>query len=1015
MQQKREYFIDALHIFTLVSLAFAQPLYVLSRNAEFFIAHSSAPIDIIFLILCLYVLLPLVLIGVEVIAGLVGRKYRKGFHYFFIASLLACIALVLLNKYAGNFSGTTVVVGSVVFGILATFAYIRFQEIRKFITILFPAIFIFPYLFLFDSPVNKVVFPEKDPLAVAVKVEDPVPIVMVVFDEFPVTSLMDEQRGIDPVRYPNFAALARDAYWFRNATTVSDLTHFAVPSILTGKYPIKNKVPTSTDYPDNIFTLLGNSYKLKVFETITQLCPDQLCSRRLDNNKLSKRIHLLLTDAIFIILHVLLPPDLTDGLPVITQTWKDFSTDNDDYSGDIKNESKTFVVGMFTIARAGGKKRQSNRIEEFRNFLDSIHTTHMPTFYFQHIFLPHIPWQFFPSGQQYGVNVQVEGLEVKSEKWADNELLIMQGFKRHLLQVGFVDKLLGELIERLKAVGIYDRSLIIITTDHGVSFQNEGNRRFLSKNNYQDIMPVPLLIKLPGQRRGMISDRNVETIDILPTIADVINIQIPWPVDGRSVFERSLPERKEKIIFAEYNVGEKFIFEPYLENKYKTLNKMLAMFGSGTTRPDGLFKNGPHSELIGRHVSEVGVTGNTSITIEIEHANLFANINLESNFLPSVIRGNVNASQKLVLPLNLAISINDKIRAITQTFKDEKGDVKFATLVPENSFQAGNNVVEVFTVSEINGIKRLKRARNKSVLTYTLTVSDKKGETITSSEGQVFKVEQGAVRGRVDRVYGSGKILGFRGWAADVNNLELPEAVIVFLNGEFIYKGNTGVQREDIPEAFGSAALLRSGFEFILPMTSLNDPSIMDIRFFALSKEGDASELSYPEWWYNRIKNKDYNQNKRIDSGLLRYEKDLPVNTYTLTQSGTQKEMITSPEGKSVQIIADALKGALDVVSVQGDYIHVSGWAVDMENEQLPGVIVIFVDNNFFYEGSLNVERLDIAKAFDDEKMKKSGFQYSFPVSRFNAEPTEARIFAISQRGIAAELGYPEGYKWGKK
>ena len=54
---------------------------------------------------------------------------------------------------------------------------------------------------------------------------------MVIFDELPLTSLMDEKRQIDPVRYPNFAALADDGYWFRNATTVTDYTVQAVPAI----------------------------------------------------------------------------------------------------------------------------------------------------------------------------------------------------------------------------------------------------------------------------------------------------------------------------------------------------------------------------------------------------------------------------------------------------------------------------------------------------------------------------------------------------------------------------------------------------------------------------------------------------------------------------------------------------------------------------------------------------------------------------------------------------------------
>ena len=62
-------------------------------------------------------------------------------------------------------------------------------------------------------------------------------VVLVVMDEFPGDSLLDRHRRIDPVRYPNFAALASDATWFRNAYSVYDSTTKAVPLILDGMRP----------------------------------------------------------------------------------------------------------------------------------------------------------------------------------------------------------------------------------------------------------------------------------------------------------------------------------------------------------------------------------------------------------------------------------------------------------------------------------------------------------------------------------------------------------------------------------------------------------------------------------------------------------------------------------------------------------------------------------------------------------------------------------------------------------
>ncbi len=83
--------------------------------------------------------------------------------------------------------------------------------------------------------------------------------------------------GVDRQRFPNFAALARDATWYRNATTVADGTTYAVPAILSGTRPTDDRLPIASDYPTNLFTALGDGYALNVEEPATDLCPTRLC------------------------------------------------------------------------------------------------------------------------------------------------------------------------------------------------------------------------------------------------------------------------------------------------------------------------------------------------------------------------------------------------------------------------------------------------------------------------------------------------------------------------------------------------------------------------------------------------------------------------------------------------------------------------------------------------------------------------------------------------------------------
>jgi hypothetical protein len=107
------------------------------------------------------------------------------------------------------------------------------------------------------------------------------PVVMLVLDEMPLVSLLNGRGRIDPVRYPNFAALARGATWYANATTVADSTKLAIPSILDGRRPTVGVPATHRGHPRNVFTLLhARGYRLKVQEEATSLCPYRGCRRR---------------------------------------------------------------------------------------------------------------------------------------------------------------------------------------------------------------------------------------------------------------------------------------------------------------------------------------------------------------------------------------------------------------------------------------------------------------------------------------------------------------------------------------------------------------------------------------------------------------------------------------------------------------------------------------------------------------------------------------------------------------
>ncbi len=167
------------------------------------------------------------------------------------------------------------------------------------------------------------------------------------------------------------------------------------------------------------------------------------------------------SDVGIIALHKVLPPDLTRGLPPIDESWSNFA--GQEVVPDLK-----LVLGRGSVPG------------EFQRFIDRIEPSREPVFYFDHALLPHAPWRYLRTGQEYPQTAPLPGaIEVpgRTDRWGDDEWLMTQGYQRHLLQTALVDNLVGRLVRRLREAGLYDRALIVVTADHGTSFILGEDRR----------------------------------------------------------------------------------------------------------------------------------------------------------------------------------------------------------------------------------------------------------------------------------------------------------------------------------------------------------------------------------------------------------------------------------------------------------------------------------------------------------------------------------------------------------
>jgi len=99
------------------------------------------------------------------------------------------------------------------------------------------------------------------------------------------------------------------------------------------------------------------------------------------------------------------------------------------------------------------------------------------------------------------------------------------------------EKLIGPLIQKLKDLGLYERALIVVTSDHGEEFFEHGGWGH-RHNLFDESLKVPLIIKFPeAQYAGRRITPIVSLIDIMPTILEAVSAGFPVEdIDGRSLF-----------------------------------------------------------------------------------------------------------------------------------------------------------------------------------------------------------------------------------------------------------------------------------------------------------------------------------------------------------------------------------------------------------------------------------------------------------------------------------------------
>ena len=314
--------------------------------------------------------------------------------------------------------------------------------------------------------------------------------------------------------------------------------------------------------------------------------------------------------------------------------------------------------------------------------VDSIEPGEDPTLHYLHLLLPHAPYHFLPSGQTYDPDAtlaggisEISGTRSTEQRGADVDR------QRLVLQAMYVDRVVGDVLDRLQETGLAEDTLVVVVADHGVGLQPGATPRPTTPENmtedaYPDMLPVPMLLRGPGIQPGAVNDDNVETIDVVPTLADLLGIDIPWPVDGIAVTTERRPDDEKRFHLVSFDggmigpttVGPATPYdgaEVFAEALDRTVDSLFR-----TDNPDHrVYDLDEAGELVGARVDGLTSRSSSRVSVVLDDPDALADVDPPSGVLRTHLVGRVEG-----LPdgdqVTVAVALNGRVAAVVTTWPE---------------------------------------------------------------------------------------------------------------------------------------------------------------------------------------------------------------------------------------------------------------------------------------------------------------------------------------------------------
>lgn len=221
---------------------------------------------------------------------------------------------------------------------------------------------------------------------------------------------------------------------------------------------------------------------------------------------------------------------------VILDSHRGLSHGFDLYDDDMKGQSWRRAKDVRRAAEKWIKENHKSRFFVFAHFWDA-HAPYSPPAPFDTLF-HRLDLNSELNSIYRGTGSNHLHLKLQYPDYEKKDLFKLVHKQQNLYdgEVRYIDQNIGKLLNLLKSLGLWDETLVVITGDHGESL---GERGYWGHDLlFDEQILVPLLVKVPGYPRARESvNETVRTIDICPTILDLLHIDHHLSFDGKSFVE----------------------------------------------------------------------------------------------------------------------------------------------------------------------------------------------------------------------------------------------------------------------------------------------------------------------------------------------------------------------------------------------------------------------------------------------------------------------------------------------